>query len=159
MTGVFSGGLAYEYSLETNMFGLVDIKPSGSITELEGFSLLAKALKNTPDPPNNGGYNEQGATSDCPKPTKLWLPQNNSLPRIPGDAESFFKNGAGAGKGKEGAPKCSHWCGKTSKGFESQDGSGTGKDGKPKPDKNQGNTLQAAGMRLITVGFVAMALL
>lgn len=33
-TGVFSRGLAYEYSLEANGFGVVKIKPDNSVQEL-----------------------------------------------------------------------------------------------------------------------------
>jgi hypothetical protein len=126
MTGVFSGGLAYEYSQEANGFGVVSIKSDGSLVELEGFPLLAKALKNTPTPEGNGGFKEQGGASDCPKPATYWLPKNNSLPRLPGIANSYFKNGAGTPRGNEGGPKCSQWCGKASTGFEASGSSDAG---------------------------------
>lgn len=121
MTAVFSGGLAFEYSQENNGFGVVTINQDGSLNELEGFSLLAKALSNTPNPEGNGGYKETGGASQCPQAGQWWLPKNKSLPIIPGEASSYFQNGAGMPKGNQGAPKCSQWCGKQSSGFETPD--------------------------------------
>jgi 1,3-beta-glucanosyltransferase GAS5 len=156
MSAVFSGGLAYEYSLEDNGFGVVKIQPDGSVKELEGFPLLAKQLKSNPDPPGDGGYKAQGSTSDCPKQAKFWLPQNSSLPLVPGTAASFFKKGAGAPRGLDGTPKCSHWCGARSAGLESKDGS---KSGDGKAGKSEGSFLQLTSvMRAMTV-IAALALL
>jgi hypothetical protein len=158
MTGVFSGGLAYECSLEQNGFGVVMIKPDGSVVELEEFPLLAKALRSNPMPEGNGGYKEQGGINECPKPSKWWLPKNSSLPRLPGVAESCFKNGAGEAKGNKGTPKCSHWCGKNSTGLESLDNPDAGGVGTSKKPKSSTNTLRTADMLGIAVGFVVLAL-
>jgi hypothetical protein len=130
MTGVFSGGLAYEYSLEVNGFGMVKLNPNGSVIELEEFSLLAKAYHNSPDPEGDGGYKQQSSISQCPKSGKWWIPKNDSLPIIPGVAETYFQNGAGTAKGNTGIPKCSHWCGKNSTGLTG------GQDGKSSPSKS-----------------------
>jgi hypothetical protein len=161
MTGVFSGGLAYEYSLEKNGFGVVEIKTNGSITELEGFSLLANALKNVSIPEGNGNYKEVSSVSECPKPGKWWLPKNISLPRIPGIAASYFDNGAGTPKGIQGTPKCSHWCGKNSTGLENEDGS-DGSGGSKKAAKNKGAQVDSiwwTGLPLIVMQIMAMVLL
>lgn len=121
MTAVFSGGLVFEYSQEENGFGVVNINKDGSITELEGFRLFAKALGAAQDPDSNGGYKIEGtgSTSSCPLSSEWWIPKNDSLPRIPGDAASYYQNGAGQARGNQGAPKCSQWCGKNSTGLES----------------------------------------
>jgi 1,3-beta-glucanosyltransferase GAS5 len=158
MTGVFSGGLAYEYSLEQNGFGVVQIKPDGSVVELEGFPLLAKALRNNPMPEGNGGYKDQGGVSECPNPSKWWLPKNSSLPRLPGVTESYFKNGAGEAKGNKGTPKCSHWCGRNSTGLESPDSPNASGAGTSKKPKSNANSLRTADMLGIAAGFVVLAL-
>jgi hypothetical protein len=158
MAGVFSGGLAYEYSLEETGYGVVQIKPDKTVVELEGFNLLANALKNTPDPEGNGGYKEQGVASQCPKPSKWWIPKNSSLPRLPGIANSYFQNGAGAPRGNEGAPKCSHWCGKNSTGLESEEGTNGGDGGTKNVAKNHA---VARGVNVLGViaGCIALAFL
>jgi 1,3-beta-glucanosyltransferase GAS5 len=162
MSAVFSGGLAYEYSLEANRFGVVKIQPDGSVVELEGFPLLAKQLKNNPDPAGDGGYKSQGGASDCPKSGQFWLPRNASLPIIPGNAASYYKNGAGSPRGLDGTPKCSHWCGKSSAGLESQDGSdpdgSNGQSTGGKAGKSEGS-LRTTGMLGIATALVALIFL
>lgn len=111
MMDIYSGSLVFEYSNETNGYGVIKVQPDGTILELQGFQLLATALSQTQNSEGDGRYKEQGTFSQCPKPSQLWLPQNNSLPSTPGVAEFYYKNGAGAGKGADGAPKCSQWCG------------------------------------------------
>lgn len=65
MTGVFSGGVVYEYSQEPNNYGLVEINSDGSVTLLRDFRTLqsqlakldftkiqgAKPTGNSPQPP------------------------------------------------------------------------------------------------------------
>ena len=149
----------YKYSLEANSFGVVKIKPDGSVAELEGFPLLAKALSSNPEPQGNGGYKEQGGANDCPKPGKWWLPKNSSLPRLPGATESYFRNGAGSPRGIEGTPKCSHWCGKNSTGLESQDVPDVGAVGNSKAKKNQANSLRVPDMLGIITGSIVLTFL
>jgi hypothetical protein len=50
MTSVYSGGLAYEYTVEPNGYGLVEVGSDGTIEPNADFERLAKALKNTPNP-------------------------------------------------------------------------------------------------------------
>jgi 1,3-beta-glucanosyltransferase GAS5 len=102
MTGVYSGGLVYEYSMEPNKYGLVEIS-SDSVSELDDFTALMNAFKNTPNPSGDGGYNQTGGASGCPayNPPN-WDVQDDSLPAIPQGALKFMTDGAGSGPGLSG---------------------------------------------------------
>jgi 1,3-beta-glucanosyltransferase GAS5 len=102
MTGVYSGGLVYEYSMEPNKYGLVQIE-SNSVQELGDFTALMNAFKNTPNPSGDGGYNQTGGASGCPayNPPN-WDVQNDELPAIPEGAMKFMTDGAGSGPGLSG---------------------------------------------------------
>ena len=101
MTGVYSGGLVYEYSQEANDFGLVTIK-GGSVSELPDFKALKTAFSNTPAPQGDGGYSTSGSPSKCPARSSTWLPDTDALPAIPSGAVKFMTQGAGKGPGPKG---------------------------------------------------------
>ena len=100
MTGVYSGGLVYEYSNEANEFGLVEI--GSSITKKPDFAALQKAYAGTPNPSGDGGYTTSNKPSQCPAKSSTWLPGSDSLPSIPAAAMQYFSKGAGTGPGLKG---------------------------------------------------------
>lgn len=102
MTGVYSGGLVYEYSMEPNKYGLVEIS-SNSVSELGDFTALMNAFKSTPNPDGDGGYNQTGGASGCPayNPPN-WDVKDDNLPAMPEGAKSFMNDGAGKGPGLSG---------------------------------------------------------
>lgn len=103
MTGVYSGGLVYEYAQEASKYGLVEISGSG-VTELDDFATLMKAYSGTANPSGDGGYNKTGGASNCPAYSEPnWLVKDDSLPAMPDGAKSFMTSGAGTGPGLTGA--------------------------------------------------------
>jgi 1,3-beta-glucanosyltransferase GAS5 len=88
MTGVYSGGLAYEYSMEANGYGMVNITDSSSVVELPNFADFKKALANNPSPSGDGGYNSTGGASQCPSQSDNWSVKDDSLPAIPESAKA-----------------------------------------------------------------------
>jgi 1,3-beta-glucanosyltransferase GAS5 len=103
MTGVYSGGLVYEYSQEASNYGLVEIN-GGSVQELPDFDALMQAFANTANPQGDGGYNSTGGASGCPayNPPN-WDVKDDSLPAIPEGAVKYMTQGAGKGPGLSGA--------------------------------------------------------
>ncbi|KAH8731752.1 Glucanosyltransferase-domain-containing protein [Phaeosphaeriaceae sp. PMI808] len=91
MTGVYSGGLAYEYTVEPNGYGIV-----------EDFDRLKSALEKTKNPTGNGGFRESGVASKCPAESNDWKVKANSVPAIPKNAQKFMSSGAGVGAGLKG---------------------------------------------------------
>jgi hypothetical protein len=84
MTGVYSGGLVYQYSEEGAGFGIVKVKDSSSVQELAGFTYLQKALAGTTPPSGDGGYDSSaGKASDCPAKSSNWNVTTTDLPAIP----------------------------------------------------------------------------
>ncbi|OAT04107.1 glycolipid-anchored surface protein 5 [Blastomyces gilchristii SLH14081] len=74
MTSVYSGGLAYEYSQEPNNYA------------------------------GDGGYNEAGGASPCPKKNApSWDVDGDKLPAIPEPAKVYVMKGAGKGPGLGGS--------------------------------------------------------
>lgn len=102
MTGVFSGGLVYEYSEEGNGYGLVTIS-GDTVTPNAQFTALANAFKATPNPTGNGGAKTSGPASNCPAESAQWQVANDDLPAIPAPAEKFLSSGAGTGPGLNGS--------------------------------------------------------
>jgi 1,3-beta-glucanosyltransferase GAS5 len=102
MTGVYSGGLVYEYSEEGSKFGLVTISSSGTVTEGADFAALKTALAGTSNPSGDGGYNSTGGASGCPAQSANWNVTGDSLPAIPSAAAAMMKTGAGKGFGLTG---------------------------------------------------------
>jgi len=103
MTGVYSGGLVYEYSNEDSNYGLVDISGS-SVTTRDDFDALKSAFSGTANPTGDGGYNSTGGASGCPSySSPNWLVKSDDLPAIPDGAKKFMTAGAGTGPGLTGA--------------------------------------------------------
>jgi len=103
MTGVYSGGLVYEYSNEASNYGLVEIN-GNSVSELPDFSALMKAYQNTPNPSGDGGYNSTGGASGCPAASPPnWAVTSDALPAMPEGAKKYLTQGAGKGPGLSGA--------------------------------------------------------
>jgi 1,3-beta-glucanosyltransferase GAS5 len=102
MTGVYSGGLVYEYSEEGSNYGLVTIS-GDSVSENSGFGALQSVLSAAQDPSNNGGYNATGGASGCPpKDSPNWDVADDALPAIPQPAMKYMTDGAGTGPGLTG---------------------------------------------------------
>jgi hypothetical protein len=96
MTGVFSGGLVYEYSEEDNNYGLVELDENGNATTLPDFDNLRNELNATSDPTGDGGYAASNSISSCPTfEAGVWEVANETLPELPSAASIFFKSGAG----------------------------------------------------------------
>ena len=102
MTGVYSGGLVYEYSQEGNNYGLVTISGS-TVSENADFTALQTAFKGTANPTGDGGYNSTGGASGCPAHSANWNVTSDALPAIPSAAALLMKTGAGTGAGLTGA--------------------------------------------------------
>jgi 1,3-beta-glucanosyltransferase GAS5 len=86
MTSVYSGGLAYEYSMEANGYGMVQINTDGTITELPNFASFKSQLANNPGPSDSGGASSTQAASTCPTQSPNWNITDDSLPAIPDGA-------------------------------------------------------------------------
>ncbi|KAL2002255.1 hypothetical protein VTN02DRAFT_336 [Thermoascus thermophilus] len=134
MTGVYSGGLVYEYSEEGSNYGLVTIN-GNSVTTRPDYDALKEAFQNTPNPQGDGGYNKTGGANACPpKNAPDWdVDSNDLLPAMPEPALKFLKNGAGDGPGFAGDG--SQWKGTSSTGTakpgsgDANAGTGTGSGG------------------------------
>jgi hypothetical protein len=102
MTSVYSGGLMYEYSLEDNNYGIVDIK-DGKVNHEKEFKLFKEALEKYPTPTGDGGAAKETHGVDCPsKKGKSWQIDSVEIPAIPKEAEQYMKDGAGEGPGLKG---------------------------------------------------------
>jgi hypothetical protein len=114
MTSVYSGGLAYEYTVEVNGFGIVSVGSDGKVSPNEDFNRLKAALAKTPNPSGNGGFKENGKASECPKESEEWEVKGTGLPAQPKKAAAFMTSGAGTGKGL--TDETSHFAGEASSG-------------------------------------------
>ncbi|KAL2020439.1 hypothetical protein VTK56DRAFT_8405 [Thermocarpiscus australiensis] len=111
MTGVYSGGLMYEYSMEANKYGIVEIEggqdnggldQTGARKELPEFAAFASALKKWPAPTGDGGYTSTTKAVPCPTKDASWMVDTDTLPAIPEGAKKYFTEGAGKGPGLNG---------------------------------------------------------
>lgn len=99
MTGVYSGGLVYEYSQEPSNYGLVTIS-NNNVTERPDFAALQAAYANTPNPSGDGGYKPSGTPSTCPPASPpAWVVGTTLIPTMPAGAQQYMKGGAGKGPG------------------------------------------------------------
>jgi hypothetical protein len=112
MTSVYSGGLAYEYTVEPNGYGIVEIGSDGKITPNDDFKRLKAQYTKVKNPTGDGGFKESGSASKCPSQSDEWQVKGNGLPAIPKKAADFMTSGAGAGKGLAGSG--SHFAGEAS---------------------------------------------
>jgi len=104
MTGVYSGGLMYEYSNEENNYGVVDLKKN-PISELPEFAKLASAMSKYPAPSGNGGAASTTNSVACPTTDSVWdlgTWGQTALPAIPSGAMKYMTAGAGRGPGLNG---------------------------------------------------------
>ncbi|KAF2670595.1 1,3-beta-glucanosyltransferase gel1 [Microthyrium microscopicum] len=133
MTSVYSGGLVYEYSMEANKYGLVQISGS-SVSELDDFTTLQTQYKNNPIPSGDGGAKASGTASTCPPfESPAWVVNTTQLPALPAKAQAFFTSGAGTAPGLS-SKAGSQNAGTASTGFSSNSGvpatNGTSSSGK-----------------------------
>lgn len=101
MTGVYSGGLMYEYSMETNKYGIVEIE-DGEVEELPEFKALADAMKNNPAPSGDGNFASTTHAVPCPTQDEVWEVDPDSLPVMPTEAQKYMDEGAGQPLGFKG---------------------------------------------------------
>lgn len=95
----------YEYTVEGDAkqqkFGLVDLT-SGSPKEQPDFDTLRNAFAQTSNPSGDGGYKSSGTPSQCPPKSDTFLVENDDLPAMPQQAQTYMDNGAGTGLGFDG---------------------------------------------------------
>lgn len=109
MTGVYSGGLMYEYSYEANKYGIVNLsgeKGQGDAEERDEYDSFKKALKDNPAPTGDGGAAKQSRSQDCPGSSEYWDVDATKLPAMPEEAEKYMKGTEPKGAGldtKEGS--------------------------------------------------------
>ncbi|KAM0285664.1 hypothetical protein ACHAQH_001370 [Verticillium albo-atrum] len=103
MTSVYSGGMMYEYSMEDNDYGIVEIESNGDIEELDEFQNLADAFSRWPAPSGDGSPAHSTTQSvSCPTQDSLWEVDGDEIPTMPEEAEQYMENGAGEGPGLRG---------------------------------------------------------
>lgn len=102
MTGVYSGGLLYEYSNEENEYGVVEMRGK-AVSELDEFELYRRALSDNPPPSGDGGASSTSAAAPCPPTQAGWQVDPSLLPKMPAEAEILMKSGAGQGPGLDGS--------------------------------------------------------
>ena len=102
MTSVYSGGLLYEYSMEANDYGIVNISGDNADPTNE-FKMYASALSQDPAPTGNGGAASTSHGVPCPTMDSSWQVNPSLVPQMPSEAEKFMKNGAGQGPGLDGS--------------------------------------------------------
>ncbi|KAK5657320.1 hypothetical protein OQA88_3384 [Cercophora sp. LCS_1] len=140
MTGVYSGGLMYEYAMEENGFGIVKIPAldSPTVDIQPGFAKMAAALAAHPPPPGDGGARSTThAASACPTQDASWLVDSTLLPALPEEAKVYMSQGAGTGPGLNG-PGSQNARGTSTGDAEPGSGSVTSVAGTPTPTKNGG---------------------
>lgn len=109
MTSVYSGGLAYEFTVEPNGYGLVKVGSNGQAVPNEDFNRLKKAYQATPNPSGDGGARKSRTAPSCPPQTDEWQVSTANLPAMPAGAQKYMKDGAGKGPGLGG--QGSQWAG------------------------------------------------
>ncbi len=91
MTGVYSGGLLYEYSREGNNYGIVEVSGnSDSVKEDSDFDNFKSALAMYPAPSGDGGFTSTTQAAACPTLDSIWdLGKwgESALPAIPNGAK------------------------------------------------------------------------
>ncbi|KAI2467544.1 glycoside hydrolase family 72 protein [Annulohypoxylon bovei var. microspora] len=106
MSGVYSGGLMYEYSREGNGYGIVELSGSdATVKEESEFASFKSALSKYPAPSGNGGFTSTTASAACPTVDDTWDLEEwgaSALPAIPEGASKFMTSGAGSGPGLKG---------------------------------------------------------
>ncbi|ODQ78356.1 glycoside hydrolase family 72 protein [Babjeviella inositovora NRRL Y-12698] len=94
MSGVFSGGLVYQYTNETNNYGLVVINSSSNVTKMPDYYTLKSELAETQNPSGDGGYTSSTTISTCPAfEAGIWE-ASDDLPNTPDKALAFINKTA-----------------------------------------------------------------
>jgi len=101
MTGVYSGGLMYEYSNEDNDYGIVTIS-GDSVKSSDEYDLFKSALSAYPAPTGSGGAASTSHAVSCPTSDASWQVNPSLIPQIPSQAQQYMKSGAGSGPGLSG---------------------------------------------------------
>lgn len=103
MTGVYSGGIVYQYAEESDNlgYGLVSIQGS-SVSQMSDFTAYSTALSANPTPTGDGGFTSTTNTQTCPSVDADWLVSDTLLPAIPTGATKYMTEGAGTGPGLTG---------------------------------------------------------
>ncbi|GAB7357952.1 hypothetical protein MBLNU230_g0119t1 [Neophaeotheca triangularis] len=103
MTGVYSGGLAYEYTVEPNGYGLVDVE-DGEVVTNDDFDRLAEAFAAVDNPSGDGGarLSTNGSWPECPSQSDEWKVSTDNLPEIPEEAEEMIQDGVDDAPGLDG---------------------------------------------------------
>ncbi|BFZ61576.1 1,3-beta-glucanosyltransferase, partial [Saitoella coloradoensis] len=103
MTPVFSGGLVYEWTQESNNYGLVEVNGT-SITPLQDYENLMEEFAKTSNPSGDGGYKTNGTVATCPSNQTYFeiTFAAEDLPAIPSAAQAYIDSGAGKALGNDG---------------------------------------------------------
>lgn len=104
MTGVYSGGLMYEYSVEENEFGIVEL--DGNKQEIKSgreYDNLKSAMSAYPSPTSNHPAESTTHAVECPSSNNRdWQVNPTLLPAMPKEAEKFFDERVEKGFGLKG---------------------------------------------------------
>ncbi|KAF7544417.1 hypothetical protein G7Z17_g9970 [Cylindrodendrum hubeiense] len=102
MSGVYSGGLLYEYSIEENDYGIVSIGSDKKVTTISEYNLFKTALANDAAPTGDGGAASTTHSQDCPTSAATWQVNASLVPEMPSAAQKYMTAGAGDGPGLDG---------------------------------------------------------
>lgn len=102
MTSVYSGGLVYEYTVEANGYGLVEVSSNGNVVPDGDFDRLKNAYAATSNPSGDGGARTSTTPPQCQPESEEWAVSIDRLPVIPASAKQFIRDGAGTGPGLGG---------------------------------------------------------
>ncbi|KAJ2440733.1 40S ribosomal protein S27, partial [Coemansia sp. RSA 2424] len=126
MGNTFSGGIMYEYSEETNEYGVVKVTYGSTKVEKNGdYAGLKKALSEAkPKLIKSADYKPAGKDSVCPKVSNAWHVKSEVLPPTPSSARckcmmdslgcTFKNDKLSADEGKAVGEAVGHICGQTS---------------------------------------------
>merc|ERR1711915_724189 len=97
------GGLAYEFTIEPNGYGIVELGANGAEPNAD-FDRLAAQFAAHPAPTGMAGAKSASDIThlDCPAQSEDWPLRTNNLPEIPEKGEQLIKDGAGEAPGLDG---------------------------------------------------------
>lgn len=85
MSGIWSGGIVYEWSQQDNSYGLVQIDANGNVTPLTDYqNLKAELAKVSPKSVTMDSYSSSAQASQCPAQNENWQASSN-LPPTPSE--------------------------------------------------------------------------
>ncbi|KAL2204045.1 hypothetical protein CC79DRAFT_1360009 [Sarocladium strictum] len=105
-TGVYSGGLMYEYTIEDNEFGIVEVDGNkDNVKTGREYDNLKSALAAYPSPTSNHPAESTTHAVECPSSNSVdWQVNPTLIPSMPKEAEKFFDERVrGEGFGLKGA--------------------------------------------------------